>query len=324
MEMAMSTRPSHHLRIEEKNIMYQKRFYDGSLTKCAVGNLLRMGEQPRQVFIEWTGDGTIGQQRYERLCQEIESTALFLNLLETPESLRILHCVGYAIDPKIRRLSLVFGWPQPAAVTGSVISLEYSIRDDSWLRRHDLGQRFKLAHTLATSLMELHNVGWLHKNISSSKVVFFPPTASSSIDITMPYLIGFAPSGNELREFPWEFDESVSDRAYRHPDYEAGRLRYSPSWDYYSLGLVLLEIGLGKLLHDMAKHAPDSRETMKEYLLRLVPRLKSVMGNCYHDAVLLCLSGGFYSASNEPEVALGELSAEFEKGVVHRLARCFA
>ena len=74
-------------------------------------------------------------------------------------------------------------------------------------------------------------------------------------------------------------------KKYHHPLYLEHQ-RLTPEFDYYSLGLVLLEIGLWKLLDDMTVgYKYWSSEELKQTL-----RLKSTMGTSYREAVDSCLN----------------------------------
>ena len=79
---------------------------------------------------------------------------------------------------------------------------------------------------------------------------------------------------------------------HRHPDSLDGMSRkpYCKSFDMYSLGLVLLEIGLWKSLQTY--HRPQYSATKfrdKVVLSVLVPGLGSKTGNRYREVVEKCL-----------------------------------
>lgn len=79
---------------------------------------------------------------------------------------------------------------------------------------------------------------------------------------------------------------------HRHPDSLDGMLRrpYCKSFDIYSLGLVLLEIGLWKVLQAYHKpHYSPGKFRDRVILAVLVPGLGSKTGNLYREVVERCL-----------------------------------
>lgn len=192
--------------------------------------------------------------------------------------------------------------------------------------RPALGDKFKLAHALAASIAEFHKVGWLHKNISSSNIIFFSPQGSSpEKHISRPYVIGFSHSRPALGITKGYYDIKFND--YQHPEYLKNELRFNSKFDYYSLGLVLLEIGYWESLHEMTQRWRGSSEEFRDRLLKKrVPRLKEKMGDTYFRAVDVCLRSGF-EANGESEDGVDGTTAlhlEFGKLVVAQLAKCSA
>src|SRR3569833_1804053 len=190
-----------------------------------------------------------------------------------------------------------------------------------------LGDKFRLASMLASNLHAFHGIGWYHENYHSNNVVFFNASSqgasdrsggdpSSSLDKTaikkttvinastsrillQPYTVGLnksRPGGEAWHTQGPSLDTEFSD--YQHPDYRQVTKRYRNGYDYYTLGIVLLEIGLWTPLQawargSTAKTGPgtDDRRTLNPYqfrdllLSRYVPRLAPRMGQSYHDVV---------------------------------------
>ncbi|XTI91178.1 hypothetical protein V2W45_1345814, partial [Cenococcum geophilum] len=96
--------------------------------------------------------------------------------------------------------------------------------------------------------------------------------------------------------------------------------RYVIHYDYYSLGLVLLEIGAWKPLADIIKESRSenlSPERISTKLKTMAEKnLPSTVGEQYSKAVLSCLSDEL--ESKEPESS----SLKFEQQVVRVLASC--
>ncbi|KAL9589524.1 MAG: hypothetical protein Q9203_001678 [Teloschistes exilis] len=81
-----------------------------------------------------------------------------------------------------------------------------------------------------------------------------------------------------------EYSIAVTD--YCHPEYlkqtkQTKQVRYQPRFDWYSLGLVLLEIGLWRILGSMkraTKLGLPPEELREHILLDYVPQLDFYMG----------------------------------------------
>ena len=93
-------------------------------------------------------------------------------------------------------------------------------------------------------------------------------------------------------------------RDHQHPDYRGNNLRYRAEYDYYSLGIVLLDIGLWKPLDKISKalakiydplDASNNRSTPLYDCIcqRCVPNLRLSMGSRYQRTVETCLQGNF-------------------------------
>lgn len=173
------------------------------------------------------------------------------------------------------------------------------------LRTPDLGDRFKLAHTLAVALWSLHSLDWLHKSLCSSNILFFPSTflasatrssavAESIPAISSPFLLGLdASRPDQMGEMSVASTNPATSDLHRHPDSLKGMSRktYCKSFDIYSLGLVLLEIGLWKVLQTYHKpHYSAERFRDKVVIQNLVPNLNSKTGRLYREVVERCIS----------------------------------
>lgn len=107
-----------------------------------------------------------------------------------------------------------------------------------------LGERFEIAKAITKTVFEIHNMGWLHKNVSSRNILFWPQRSMKNPDeyiLGKPYLVGFDISRPNL---PGEKTEKpVADRiddVYRHPRYKGANAEsFIPPFDIFSLGIVL-------------------------------------------------------------------------------------
>jgi hypothetical protein len=114
-----------------------------------------------------------------------------------------------------------------------------------------------------------------------------------------------------------------NDVVYHHPEYQRDGARYRPKYDYYSLGIVLLEIGLWTRLKEMTSDwaRPSAREFRRKLLDRRVPNVAAYMGTAYREAVRVCTAGdfGFDEVGSGDSEAKSALHIRFEKLVVARL-----
>lgn len=271
------------------------------------------------------GEHQLDESIREELHSRLEAIAELLQEATT-SGFRVLHCSGYFHDPAKLSCGLIYRLPTSSELADpDVVTLRNVLTEQRTLP--DLGKRFSLAYNLAASVLEFHKVGWLQKEISSFNIVFvFHDGSSWRNGVDKPYFLGFSSSRpNEPNVISDYLDSSV--RAlmdFQHPEYLKGnsRIRYRPEFDYYSLGLVLLEIGHWKPLDKMIEKIPGSPEDVRIELQKVrVPQLGQYMGVIYRRVVQACLSGEFGGSGNvekEPETRIDN----FARTVVEPLAKC--
>ncbi|KAL8785896.1 MAG: hypothetical protein Q9195_008441 [Heterodermia aff. obscurata] len=179
-------------------------------------------------------------------------------------------------------------------------------------RSAPLNERFTLASLLSRSVFFIHASHFVHKSISPDNVIVFQ---DASCQLGTPFLVGF----NRFR-----MDTTISHRLgddnwerniYRHPQRQgtAPDEDFSMQHDIYSLGVVLLEIGLntsftwpkwrddGSLewlpntdigLFDTVDLASRSRaSSLKRKFVKMArERVPSLMGHKYTQVVVSCLT----------------------------------
>lgn len=155
-----------------------------------------------------------------------------------------------------------------------------------------LDSRFQLAQQLAACIYSFSIVRWFHKDFNSHNIFLFRDTsASSKIMLDSPFVSGFSIARPDAKEqvscisFP-AYPEPRD--LYRHPDlhHESGRPRYHVKYEFYSLGLVLLEIGLWKALN-----LQNDKNGFKDRVTDRVRKdLPFCMGERYTNVVLYCLT----------------------------------
>lgn len=187
----------------------------------------------------------------------------------------------------------------------------------------DLGTRFVIARQLVASLYVIHACGFMHKNIRPSSILFLPaesddrsggPSKSRRVALGKPYIMGWGftrpddiefvpaapppPSGSNQRQDQLVRRDLVVTKdkdlgIYQHPQ----RLKYpyrpyKHGFDVYSLGLVLLEIGLWQSIESFVEGITDfTTEDFRGYLKeRVVPDLRGQCGSIYEQVVQECLA----------------------------------
>jgi hypothetical protein len=138
-----------------------------------------------------------------------------------PEYFRILPCIGFTTEQRDYRgwCGFVFElprrspWPE-SKISPSKISLQAQIKS---VRRVPHETRLKLAYSAALSLGGLHSVGWVHKGIRSSNILFLDP----QLDLADGRAVGFWIFGFEHSRRDAEATEGL-------PEFRLERNIYAP------------------------------------------------------------------------------------------------
>ncbi|RAH70462.1 uncharacterized protein BO66DRAFT_373526 [Aspergillus aculeatinus CBS 121060] len=167
----------------------------------------------------------------------------------------------------------------------------------------NLETRFRLAYDLLMAVLQLRSQNLVHGNINSSNVLIFPGlTTSHSNEVGLtenlrrPYLTSFS---HFSRNGP--ASEPLSSSMYRHPD-DKRSVDDDAAWAYdlYSLGLVLLEIGLWNPISRIWKMKYNNsifkQRIESVYLQKLAPKC----GSAYLHVVQLCLDAPNFHLSTQP------------------------
>ncbi|KAF8245034.1 hypothetical protein K440DRAFT_556862, partial [Wilcoxina mikolae CBS 423.85] len=182
-----------------------------------------------------------------------------------------------------------------------------------------------IAQSLVLSLYELHIAGWLQKSIHSGNVLFSQDSDKIAPEtLGAPYVVDFRHSGPDSKGLVYRGPSEIR-TGYEHPDYhsrsDGQQVRFQISYDYYSIGLVLLEVGFWKPLSSFRnRHPKETDENFRDNLIRkYVPKLGPKMGSICRDAVASCLRGIFQA--NE-EGCLVDGQDDFYWSVVTELGKC--
>ena len=193
--------------------------------------------------------------------------------------------------------------------------------------RPSLTQRYKLAATLAAHLLSFHRGGWLHKSVSAFNIICFPEAFTSiASSLEKPYFIGFNHSRkNDEQSFS---DMPGPECEYQHPVYlkntsvnpyvTGSNIRYCQEFDYYSVGLILLEIAFWKPLSTITQAIRGTPENMLKVVNEeKVAQKRILMGDLYFGAVKHCPTA-YTGNDRTPE----EVRNEFNAQVVEPITRC--
>lgn len=358
-----------------------------------IGTVTKNGES-RPVVIEWMeyGPHWMNKDNREELFDRVEAVAELFCRAELPRRIMVLHCSNYYHHPTRHSFGLLYDFPTNAPQDVRPFTLEEVL---SRFARPLLGNLYELARGITECVLNIHKVGWLHKNISAYSILFFetgheqqdaianreskntiqslpynkphsparsnqklrhrlpvseqkPKKARTSkflgkfqkragtskepieqkltagveqdadfsqlshsddalkeglprrlrpASLKTPYVVGFN-HGRPDKDLAFTEGPSTDRRqiVYQHPDYtlQSKRRRFRSAYDYYSLGLLLLEIGLWKPLSDMPDNEVGSYTPTEQrdlWLKDFVPRLGATMGAIYRDAVESCLNG---------------------------------
>lgn len=216
--------------------------------------------------------------------------AAVIELLHAEATERIpgtLYCKGMFHEPSNRAVGVVYILPP---LREEPVTLQ-----DYLNRSHlpSLDDRFKLALDICRCIYNFHKAGWLHRNLHSKNILFFP--ANKAEWTNEPWIVGFSRSRESK---PHSFTHGPQDndlRSYQHPEYLTHQERYREEFDYYSIGLILLEIGLWKTLKELTNRERfqnlNEDEFKTEIIEGRVPNLKRTLGTRYEQAIRACLDG---------------------------------
>jgi hypothetical protein len=189
-----------------------------------------------------------------------------------------------------------------------------------------LEDRIQLARSLATGLLQLHSISWLHKNLNSASLLIFNTQAGP--DVTKPMFAGFGlgrpskPSTKtiDLRAVKPEFE------IYQHPELRvAAHRRYEKRFDIYSLGMLLLEIGIWQSLHYFKGHDVGPVEFRRRLRNVAETLLSHLMGRKYCQVVLRCIDEDNLWINAEGASELQEdTDLIFSRKIVQELHHCLS
>jgi hypothetical protein len=259
---------------------------------------------------------------------------------EEEDSLFTLRCTGFLDQPPLGRSLLCY--ELPFGITGSprtlhdIISSHGKADDKSQPSRTKpaLGLRFSLAYRLCTTLLQVHLSKWVHKRIWSRGVVVF----ENELDL-VPYLQGWGLARRTEDETQLAYEAQIEANFYHHSQrWGQPVVKHECVHDIYSLGVVLLEIGIWRTVsvefrkminkfEEFAKgggdlNQPGLFDQKHKALLTLVNSrdLKCQMGARYAETARWCLEGAAAMTKQDDEHSTNVIRA-FKMQVVTELGR---
>jgi hypothetical protein len=254
-----------------------------------------------------------------------------------------LACLGYFEDPAQPRFGLVFELPsfvysgvsdshkpvdelRPVTLL-SVLQTGSKSLHNSNSATPPLEDRFRLAFTLGLTFSKIHGGNFVHKDVNSSNILVFRKNKRQSANSRA---LQFALRSPVICSFDLfsEYDIEPSDampplNIYRHPEdpkFTGDKTKqYGPQFDLYSLGLILLEVGLWQPLADLWKPKytlTDFKQRVEDVYIR---RLASKCGTAYMQVVRECFWAADRIASGAE--SLQNFSQLYNR-ILIRLQRC--
>ncbi|KAK5163507.1 uncharacterized protein LTR77_010689 [Saxophila tyrrhenica] len=288
----------------------------------------------KPVWLEWresADEFMTNSNRARQVDARVQQLAAVLGTRSKPAIFRTLDCNGYTrvVKDGRTRYALVHTLPKERPSAGKVrlISLRELIEDG---RVPSLSDRVELASALAASLLYLHVMDWVHKDVRSDNVLFTRPT-DGTLMLTKPIVAGFEFSRPSVPDEPTVTHVYTLKQAlYRHPDLLSQAVdRSTKSHDIYSLGLVMAEIALWRPIEEIVDIEVRRTKAMQVQGLVLnediLTRITSRVGRKFCGAMQRCVDGSLVArvvdeaGDEESPAVAAEIVRLFHEGVVTEL-----
>jgi serine/threonine protein kinase len=289
------------------------------------GHTYGLFQNSQRVLVEWmyfSREWTKIPQAQRMIIMELR--AKDFNTDPKPQGLRILKCLGFVEQSENQGRRQGFGFiyelPHPAAdldgnngpVSLRRLLLQGQDRVKGAFSQAPLRGRLQLAYSLALFFADFYTVGCLHESFNSNNVIFARGLENffdSDTIWSFPYIVGFQKSRPEGQNWATEGPSGdFGSQDFEHPEYRDKR-RFVLEYDYYSLGMVLLEIGLWYPLQSWSERKEYRTLSPKQFravlVEKYVPRLSFTVGKVYRNTVRACLDGTLESTrGNSPSAEL--------------------
>ena len=262
------------------------------------------------------------------LLARVNGLVTLLNRSDITEGLPLLKCRNFYHIPERRALGLIYEIPRsvdsPNTAPEPITLANFIAKTQKRQDRPILEDIFLVAYKIASSVGTFHQAGWFHKAISASTILFFPVSGNALQNaISKLYIVGFNHSqedGQDAITVGPPKDRALHD--YQHSEYSRSHstVGFGEEFEYYSVGIVLLELCRWKALRHTTKklgNRDSSPEELRSQLLdQEIPHLGSYMGGTYMSATKACLDGSLKAESSERSRSL------FREKVVQPLEKC--
>ena len=236
---------------------------------------------------------TTNESVEERMVR-IGALAELLHQEPKPQGFRVLNCLGFIDSEADEGFKFLYQFPHSVGDVRLVpTSLENLLKRGAHTQPA-LEEKLNVAKTLVFSIHQLHTADWLHRSINPTNILFFKEdNERAQVSFQEPYLVNFShsrPSGDV-----WTTEGPSPDQDYQHPDYLSDDYppqRSEKKFDYYSIGIVLLEVGLWRpLVSELRGEGGTPADFRRSLIAKWLPKLRRCMGRRYRNAVRECLEG---------------------------------
>jgi hypothetical protein len=209
----------------------------------------------------------------------------------------LLRLIGYFEEPEYSRFCLLYILPErfgPVDIESPRMPAINILSELLYSKAYEpsLEIKYRLASNVANAVFDLHAKGIVHGNVNSSNILFFGHQSQNRLDLSQVNMReSFLSSFDLFSDNATDGSDSSSPfcALYRHPlDPRTTRYTHltseSKSLDLYSLGMLLLEIGLWISLPDIfpgVSAIPDKP-------VAVFKKLAARCGNIFVKAVQAC------------------------------------
>lgn len=208
-------------------------------------------------------------------------------LLEWDSHLKLL---GFTLAHGNSRFGLVYALPEPSDPTALQACQTLTTSIQATLEHETsfppLENKFRLAYNIALASTSYLAHGYCHGHLKSSNIIFLRENDNPRLGSTLrcPYVL------QPIQKLVGEsnINPPLSHTLYHHADADEVGYGLVPAYDVYSVGLLLLEIGLWRPLPAFWKPKYDRaifHEKLKRYY---IPKLASKCGTRYMNLVQAC------------------------------------
>lgn len=235
----------------------------------------------------------------QEIRRRIECLASILKA-EKPAEYRCLQLQSIEHEELERRFVYRFAIPQ--MYKSDYITLFDAIRNLRDSSRPTLDERLALAYNIAKALEQWHEQDWVHQGICSHNIVLLKHRRNTRWAFESAMLHGFEFARPNAKPSIGAYVENIQLDVYRHPERQGpSRDGHTKLHDLYSLGVVLLEIGIWRPAVAIV-HRPGTSKKLEDLTVTgMVKRLKEAAitslahyaGTSYTQAVQACLTSDF-------------------------------